>query len=73
MTDKQFEEGPCTECKRSTSIYCDSCNCWVCEDHVKRIRKAHDETMEFCSHCIANLKVGEVVGDVKITKEMLDG
>ncbi|MBN1156438.1 hypothetical protein JXA85_02395 [Candidatus Woesearchaeota archaeon] len=71
MTEEQFETGLCYVCKKPTSVFCDECNKWVCENHFKTIKISHDEEIDLCLECAKHVKPGVRVGGVIITQKML--
>ncbi len=71
MTEEQFETGLCSVCKKATSFFCDECNKWVCDNHFRTIKVAHENDIHLCPECAKNAKPGVRVGGVIITRKML--
>ncbi len=73
MTEKQFETGHCTECRRNTSAYCDECKRWVCPEHARTIKvTGGGSVIHLCPGCSKKAKPGNVVGGVLLQEWMFN-
>ena len=71
MTEQLFENGLCCSCKRPTRFFCDECNKWICESHMRAITVSQDKVIHLCLECAKHVKEGVRIGGIVITRKML--